>query len=172
MITGRLRVLVGGDVVVVVVGGDVVGDADPELTPESDAPGVEVLGVEVVGVSAGAGEDPPAPGCSFATTTPMAMVAPAASNAAARVRRRTRASARPRPLESWVAGWSSLVTSSDQHHFMEAAARSIGLRSPCGYSVNPAQSDQRGGVEAPFHPMEGDLRQNDERPPLFSCVGG
>jgi hypothetical protein len=96
VITGRLRVLVGGDVVVVVVGGDVVGDAEPELTPGSDAPGVEVLGVEVVGVSAGAGEDPLAPGRSFATTTPMAMVAPAASNAAARVRRRTRASARPR----------------------------------------------------------------------------
>jgi len=100
--TGRLCDLVGGDVVVVVVGGDVVvvGDAEPEPTPGSDELGgvvaVEVLGVEVAGASAGAWEDPLAPGCSFATTTPMAMVAPAAKRAAARVRRRTRASARPR----------------------------------------------------------------------------
>ena len=44
---------------------------------------VEVLGVEVVGACAGTGlEDALAPGCSFATTTPMAMVAPVATKTA------------------------------------------------------------------------------------------
>jgi hypothetical protein len=103
--TGRDLVLVGGDVVVVVDGEVVVvGEADPELPPASEGLGlevggdvvvVEVLGVEVVGASAGTVEDPLAPGCSLATTTPIAMVAPVATTAAARVRRRRRASARP-----------------------------------------------------------------------------
>lgn len=56
---------------------------------------VEVLGVEVVGACAGTGlEDALAPGCSFATTTPMAMVAPVATKTAERVSSRRRALAR------------------------------------------------------------------------------
>jgi hypothetical protein len=86
--TGRDLVLVGGDVVV--VGGDVVvvDDVDPEV-------GAVVGGDVVEGTCAGTVfEGWVAPGCSFATTTPMAMVAPVASKAAARVNRRIRAWAR------------------------------------------------------------------------------
>ena len=91
--------VVGGEVVVVVV----VGDVDPEDVPESDELGVvdgdvvvvEVLGAEVVGTWAGALLEPSlAPGCSLATTTPIAMVAPVATRAAELVRRRKRALAR------------------------------------------------------------------------------
>jgi hypothetical protein len=46
----------------------------------------------------------------------------------------------PWSQESWTAGWISLVTSSDQHRLMEAAARSVSLKSSCGYSVKPALS--------------------------------
>jgi len=76
MMTGRDLVGVGGDTV---IGGDVVG--------------VEVLDAE--GLCAGAVRDVAlAPGCSLATTTPMATVAPVASRAATRVTRRRRASTR------------------------------------------------------------------------------
>ena len=93
--------VVGGEVVVVVV---VVGDVDPEDAPESDEVGVvvdgdvvvvEVLGAEVVGTWTGALlEASLVPGCSLATTTPIAMVAPVATRAAELVRRRRRALAR------------------------------------------------------------------------------
>jgi hypothetical protein len=63
-----------------VVGGAVVG-------------GVVVGGDVVEGTPAGTVlEGALAPGCSLATTTPMAMVAPVAARAAARVSRRKRAS--------------------------------------------------------------------------------
>jgi hypothetical protein len=102
--TGRVVVVVGGRVVV--VGGEVVvvGAEDGEGLPGSDEAGkvvggevvvVELSGVEVVGTCAGTGlEDALAPGCSFATTTPMAIVAAVAPKAAARVRNRRRALAR------------------------------------------------------------------------------
>jgi hypothetical protein len=104
--TGLDFVLVGGDVVVVVVGGDVVvvvvgggvvvGDVDPELAPGFDEVGVVVVGGGVVaGTCVGTVvEGALAPGCSLATTTPMAMAAPVATRAAARVSFRRRASAR------------------------------------------------------------------------------
>jgi hypothetical protein len=98
-------VVVGGKVVV--VGGEVVvgGDVDAAGEPESDEGYVvvvggrvlvvEVLGAEGVGFCVGAVfEGALAPGCSFATTTPMAMVAPVDARAAARVRRRRRRWAR------------------------------------------------------------------------------
>jgi hypothetical protein len=83
-------VVVGGDV----VGADVVGDVDPEEVPGTDVVGAGVVGrVVVEGTCAGTVlEGVLAPGCSLATTTPMAMVAPAAARAAARVSRRKRAS--------------------------------------------------------------------------------
>jgi hypothetical protein len=99
-------VVVVGAKVVVVVGGTVVvvGDVDAEEAPESVEVGVVLggnvvvvgaLGAEVVGTCAGAGlEEALAPGCSFATNTPMAMVAPADASAAIRVKRRRRALAR------------------------------------------------------------------------------
>ena len=102
--TGRVVVVVGGKVVV--VGGEVVvvGAGDGEALPGSDevgvvvggeVVGVEVFGVEVVGTCAGTGlEDALAPGCSFATTTPMAMVAPVAPKTAERVSSRRRTLAR------------------------------------------------------------------------------
>jgi hypothetical protein len=96
--TGRVVVVVGGNVVVV---GDVVvvGNEDAGPPPRSDVVGgdvvVDVFGVEVVVTRAGTGlGDALAPGCSFATTTPMAMVAPAATNAVQRVSSRRRVSAR------------------------------------------------------------------------------
>jgi hypothetical protein len=56
---------------------------------------VEVLGTEGDGFCTGAVlEGALAPECSFATTTPMAMVAPVDARAAARVRRRRRRWAR------------------------------------------------------------------------------
>jgi hypothetical protein len=91
-------VVTGGDVVVVVVvGGDVVvlGDVVPEFAPGT----VEVVvvldgdGDVVEGACAGTVlEGALTPGCSLATTTPMAMAAPVAARAAARVSRRRRAS--------------------------------------------------------------------------------
>jgi hypothetical protein len=95
--TGRVVVVVGGNVVVVVVGEVVVvGAEDAGPPPRSDVVGgevvVDVFGVEVVVTCAGTGlEDALAPGCSFATTTPMAIVAPAATNAVQRVNSRRRA---------------------------------------------------------------------------------
>jgi hypothetical protein len=97
--TGRVVVVVGGKVVVVVGDAAVVGAEDAGSPPRSDVTGgevvVDVFGVEVVVTRAGAGlEDGLAPGCSFATTTPMAMVAPVAINAVQRVSSRRRALAR------------------------------------------------------------------------------
>jgi hypothetical protein len=102
--TGRVVVVVGGKVVVVVVvvaGGAVVVVAAAEFDepPGSDVvvvggdvvevvEVVEVVGVEVVGTCAGAVLDSLPPGCSFATTTPMAIVAPVAARTAKRVRKR------------------------------------------------------------------------------------
>ena len=76
----------------------------------------------------------------------------------------------PWSRESWVAGWSSLVTSSDQHHFMEATTRTSALDPPVDGYVNPAQSDQRDGVEAPFHPMKGAYAKMTQRPAPFGAV--
>jgi hypothetical protein len=56
-----------------------------------------------------------------------------------------------------MGGWSSLITSSGPYRFMEAAARSVGLSFPCGYSVNSPHSDQRDGVDsrvAPYSRMK------------------
>ena len=104
--TGRVVVVVGGDVVVVVRGTDVVG------VVVADPVGDSVVGdsvVGVVGVVAGVVVDVGgtevevevlpvvvltaelAPGCSFATTTPMSAVAPAAPTIEARVKKRTSA---------------------------------------------------------------------------------
>jgi hypothetical protein len=109
MATGGVVVVVGGKVVVGgrVVGGRVVvvGAENDEELPGSDEAGVVVGGdvvvvdvvggVEVVGACAGTGvEDALAPGCSFDTTTPMAIVAPVATKTAERVRSRRRALAR------------------------------------------------------------------------------
>jgi hypothetical protein len=88
VVGGRVVVVVGGSVVV-------VGAVDP-----GEALGVVVVGGAVVvvvvveavvgaaGTAAGAVLDPLAPGCSFATTTPMATVAPVAARTAERVRNR------------------------------------------------------------------------------------
>jgi hypothetical protein len=86
-------VVVGGEVVVVGVG-DV--EPEPESVVEVEVAGavVVVVVVDVEGASVGAVEDALAPGCSLATSTPRAMVAPVATTAAARVSRRRRASAR------------------------------------------------------------------------------
>ncbi len=102
--TGGVVVVVGGRVVVVVGEVVVVGAGDGEALPGSDevgvvvggkVVGVEVFDVEVVGTCAGTGlKDALAPGCSFATTTPMAMVAPVAPKTAKRVSSRRRTSAR------------------------------------------------------------------------------
>jgi hypothetical protein len=118
--TGRVVVVVGGDVVVVVVGADVVGVvvgvgvvgvvvADPAGDPVVGVVVVVVVGV-VAGVVAGVVVEVEgtevevlpvvvlaaelAPGCSLATTKPMSAVAPAAPTIDARVRKRTRAWAR------------------------------------------------------------------------------
>ena len=99
MTTGRVVVVVGGEVVVV-LGGEVVvvGDGDSErgsVVAGGDVVVVEVLGVEVAGTGKGTVlEAALAPGCSLATTTPMAMAAPVAAKAIARVNRRRRAAAR------------------------------------------------------------------------------
>jgi hypothetical protein len=129
--TGRVVVVVGGEVVgVVVVGGEVVG----VLVVGCEVVGVLVVGCEVVvdpaadsvvGVVVAVDEvdvgsvvevdtevpvevdgDELAPGCSLATMTPMSAVAPAEATIAARVRYRTSAFARRRPSgELWLRGW-------------------------------------------------------------------
>ena len=106
--TGRVVVVVGGDVVVVVVGADVVGvvvvgvvvgvvvpdragdsvvGVVAGVVVEVDGTEVEVLPVVVLTAEL-------APGCSFATTKPMSAVAPAAPTIEARLTKRTRALAR------------------------------------------------------------------------------
>ena len=115
--TGRVVVVVGGDVVVVVVvGTDVVGVVVP------DPAGDPVVGVVVAGVVAGVVVEVDgtevevlpvvvltaelAPGCSLATTTPISAVAPAAPTIEARVRKRTSALARRLAAgELWSLGW-------------------------------------------------------------------
>jgi hypothetical protein len=116
--TGRVVVVVGGTVVVV-VGGEVVvvvvGDAETEVAPwlgedgvvvGGDVTVVEVFGgaafvVGVVGVCSAGELDAVPPGCSLATTTPMATVAPVAARAAIRVRSRREALARRRVSGEW-----------------------------------------------------------------------
>jgi hypothetical protein len=105
--TGRLGVVVGGEVVVVaggevvvVVGGKVDFGVDPETAPVSedvvgDVVVVDVLGVEPVETWAGMVlEEALLPGCSLATTRPMAMAAPVAAMAVERLNRRRRSAAR------------------------------------------------------------------------------
>jgi len=120
--TGRVVVVVGGDVVVVVVGADVVGVVVVGVVVGvvvPDRAGDSVVGVvvvpdpagdSVVGVVAGVVVEVDgtevevlpvvvltaelAPGCSFATTKPMSAVAPAAPTIEARLTKRTRALAR------------------------------------------------------------------------------
>lgn len=75
--------VVVGVVAGVVVGADVVG-----VVVAVDGTEVEVLPVVVLTAEL-------APGCSFATATPMSAVAPAAPTIEARVRYRTSALARP-----------------------------------------------------------------------------
>jgi hypothetical protein len=106
--TGRVVVVVGTGWVVVVVGADVVGGVvggEPDVGVVGDAvEGVEVAGADgivVVVVDGVRGVDwtgpvALAPGCSLATTTAIAAVAPVATNVMTRVRRRTRACARRR----------------------------------------------------------------------------
>jgi hypothetical protein len=96
--------VVGGKVVV--VGGRVVvvGAENDEELPGSDEAGevvggdvvvLVVVGAVVVGACAGRGvEDALAPGCSFDTTTPMAIVALVATKTAERVSSLRRALAR------------------------------------------------------------------------------
>ncbi len=183
--------VVGGEVVVV-VGGEVVvvGAVDPELTDEEGVVGggvvlvvevlvVEVLVVEVAGVSAGSVGDPLAPGCSLATTTPMAMVAPAATRAAARVRRRRRASARR--LVSWrfdrdIGLIDRILESASVHAnrhgyfqpdiflwgFCEVALPQAEPRVGAPGPIAGRWWSLECGHRAPFHPMEGGLRQHDE----------
>jgi hypothetical protein len=102
--TGLFFVVVGGDVVVVVGGVVVVVVVVAGVVDPGEAPGGAVVGGAVVGGAVVGGdvvegtpagtvlEGALAPGCSLATTTPMAMVAPVAARAAARVSRRKRAS--------------------------------------------------------------------------------
>jgi hypothetical protein len=92
--TGRVVVVVGGDVVV-------VDEPDPKDAAGSDevvggaVVDVVELGVDVAGRCVGAVLDAALdPGCSLATTTPIAMVAPVATRAADRVSRRRRRLAR------------------------------------------------------------------------------
>jgi hypothetical protein len=99
--TGRVVVVVGGEVVVV-LGGEVVVvvDADPDAVPGSDEVGGAVVVVDVVDVELAEIDvglvlaEVLAPGCSLATTTPIAMAAPVATKAVERVNRRRRAAAR------------------------------------------------------------------------------
>lgn len=93
VVGGEIVVVLGGEVVVVVV-----VDAEAAPGPEEVEGGVvvvDVLGVELVETWAGmALEEALAPGCSLATTAPMAMAAPVAARAVERVNRRRRVAAR------------------------------------------------------------------------------
>ena len=88
-----------GDPVVGVVVAGVVGVVVAGVVVEVDGTEVEVLPVVVLTAEL-------APGCSFATTTPMSAVAPAAPTIEARVRKRTSAVARRLASgELWSLGW-------------------------------------------------------------------
>ena len=97
MVTGRVVVVVvvGRVVVVVVVVGvlPVVDGVDVDEDVDEDVD-VEVVGADVVVVLELAAEL--APGCSFATTIPINVVAPAAATTEVRVKRRRRTCARAR----------------------------------------------------------------------------
>jgi hypothetical protein len=109
--TGRVVVVVGGEVVgVLVVGCEVVVD------PAADSVVGVVVAVDEVDVGSVVEVDTEvpvevdgdelAPGCSLATMTPMSAVAPAEATIVARVRYRTSAFARRRPSgELWLRGW-------------------------------------------------------------------
>jgi hypothetical protein len=134
---GRVVVVVGGEVVVVVVVGTV-------FTPPVDGSvvvGVVVDGgteVDVVGSEVVVDPDEVdglfgalVPGCSFATTTPITAVAPAAARNDARVSRRSRTVAR-----RLVSGelWSSgrLIAGLDSHSWASLHQSGVGSRSPQG----------------------------------------
>lgn len=85
-------VVVGAVVVVGVL--PVVDWVDVDEDAEVDGEVVDVVGGVVVVVLEPAAD--PAPGCSFATTIPTNVVAPAAANTEARVKRRRRTCARAR----------------------------------------------------------------------------
>jgi hypothetical protein len=89
VVGGEVVVVVGGAVVV----GDVATEDEPwsdelGVVVGGDVTVVEVLGDVVVGTCAGAAFDALAPGCSLATTTPMTAVAAVAATATKRVRNR------------------------------------------------------------------------------------
>ena len=119
--TGRVVVVVGGDVVVVVDGEVVLVEHDPEDVAGSDevvgsaVVDVVELGVDVAGLCVGAVlEAALDPGCSLATTAPIAMVAPVATRAADRVSRRRRRLARRLASARSDWAWSSSATLSVQ----------------------------------------------------------
>ena len=109
--------VVGGKVVVVVGGRVVVVDGEDapwfdvvDVVVGGGVAVVEVLGGAVVGAGAGVvADDVLAPGCSFATTTPMATVPPVARRMANPVSRRSRAAAR-RLVSGELACREDLVT--------------------------------------------------------------
>jgi hypothetical protein len=145
--TGRVVVVVGGDVVVVVVvGTDVVGVVvpDPAGDPVVGVVVVVVVGVVVAGVVAGvvvevdgtevevlpvvALTDELAPGCSFATTTPMSAVAPAAPTIEARVKKRTSALALCRA--SGELAWRCLIGGTGPGSWSRLHQRTWGSHQP------------------------------------------
>ena len=124
MVVGGEVVVVGGELVgVVAVGpegapGSVEGEGDVVGGVVVEVLGVEVLGVETAGTALG---EALAPGCSLATTTPMAMVAPVAAKAAERVNRLRRVAARR--LASGVFGCGALLTGSRPRSCLVPAKR-------------------------------------------------
>jgi hypothetical protein len=192
--TGRVVVVVGGDVVVVVGGEVVVVD---ELDREDAAGSDEVvgravedvveLGVDVAGRCVGAVLDAALdPGCSLATTTPIAMVAPVATRAADRVSRRRRRLARR--LASARSDWGVELIG---HPFFASCSNAssagssqaeVHLCTICDLCKSarlgePSHRYQRlialpfGACRvadwAPVNPTEGALRQDDEWAKIF-----
>lgn len=127
MVCGKVVVVVGGEAVVLgdVDPGDASGAAEVGAVVAGDVVVVEVLGAEVVGVCVGrVPEDALDPGCSLATTIPMATVAPVATRAAKRVMCRSRASARRRVWgeRHWGAGLIGRLLESESLHGSSAAS--------------------------------------------------